>query len=415
MTRKPIYVNEKSSVEIEYSEEESPKVTVYIDGSEHVFEDETTEDAKVQYAFKTKKNKYSEFLSYQFDNLVFLTGAGSSCGIGVDDKKGQLMSGLWNEAVSSLGQDKIDRFCNLVKYTYKETKEDGSKVWIKNLEKLLSLADLAKDFVEDPQPDDKVDIKEMIHDIKELIKDKCNLELPEDAPHSLFLSKITKRKTSLPRVKIFTLNYDTLFEQAALKGNFTVIDGFSYSYPRYFSGRNFDYDIVVRYGNRIKKEDNFVNRVFHLYKPHGSVNWKLEGDEIAQAKPNEINVDESLMIYPQSNKYEHSYEQPFFEMMSRFQQVLRQDNVMLITIGFSFGDKHIVTAIKEALEQNPGFQLMVVNKGIETDGQMKWLYKLAKEHSNIVLVDELFADFAKGYPDTTIYDQDEYKLIKIQK
>ena len=54
------------------------------------------------------------------------------------------------------------------------------------------------------------------------------------------------------------------------------------------------------------------------------------------------------MIYPKDSKYESSYEQPFFEMMARFQQSLRKENVMLVCIGFSFNDKHIVTVIQEA-------------------------------------------------------------------
>lgn len=48
-------------------------------------------------------------------------------------------------------------------------------------------------------------------------------------------------------------------------------------------------------------------------------------------------------------------------MMSRFQQALRKDNVLLIVIGFGFQDKHIQNVIHEAVEQNPSFQLVVVN------------------------------------------------------
>ncbi|HCY81771.1 MAG TPA: SIR2 family protein, partial [Xanthomarina gelatinilytica] len=207
----------------------------------------------------------------------------------------------------------------------------------------------------------------------------------------------------------FTLNYDTLFEQAGRKGNFTIIDGFSFSLTRYFSGRNFDYDVVLRDKSRLKEEDNFINRVFHLYKPHGSVDWEKTKEGIKQSD----SVEKALMIYPKDSKYESSYEQPFFEMMSRLQQNLRKDNVLLICIGFSFNDKHIVTAIKEALEQNSGFQLMVLNKGIDTSEGFKWLYDLSMKHSNIVLIDELFTDFAVHYPLLKSYNQDEYKKITI--
>jgi len=113
--------------------------------------------------------------------------------------------------------------------------------------------------------------------------------------------------------------------------------------------------------------------------------------------------------------YENSYQQPFFEMMSRFQQNLRKENVLLLTVGFSFRDTHIVSAIKEALEQNTGFQLMVVNKGIDKSGHMRWLYELACNHSNVVLIAELFENFAKNYPVLKSYTQEEYRKVVINE
>jgi hypothetical protein len=86
---------------------------------------------------------------------------------------------------------------------------------------------------------------------------------------------------------------------------------------------------------------------------------------------------------------------------------------MLVCIGFSFNDKHIVTVIQEALEQNPSFQIMVVNRSIKEKGSLKWLYDLSFKHSNICLVSEEFKEFAENYPDLQTYNQDEYRAIKI--
>ncbi|MEM9078619.1 MAG: SIR2 family protein [Bacteroidota bacterium] len=395
-----IYINSGSSVAINKGEDGESVNKVFIDGKEHKFEDDDIQDKK-QYAIKVKRDKYQKFLNRQFENLIVLTGAGSSVGVGEGDKKGRLLSQLWDDARDTLGVDKLNAFCELVKYTDKKEGE-----YIKNLEKLLSIANAAKDFVKST---DAINIPDTIKEIEALIKDKCELKLPSDAPHHTFIEKISRRKVTLPRAKVFTLNYDTLFEQAGRKGNFTIIDGFSFSFPRYFSGRNFDYDVVLRDKSRLKEEDNFINRVFNLYKPHGSVDWQKTKEGIKQSDT----VDKALMIYPKDSKYESSYEQPFFEMMSRFQQNLRKDNVLLICIGFSFNDKHIVTAIQEALEQNSGFQLIVVNKGIEVSDTFKWLYNLSLKHSNIVLIDELFSDFAAHYPLLKSYNQDEYKKITI--
>lgn len=396
-----IYINGQNRVAIV---EEGEDVTeVFINNKKYDFDPGDTQN-KRQFAEQTKRNMYKKFLNNQFENLVVLTGAGSSVMVGVGEKKGRLLTNLWDDTVDLITPEIMYKFCELVHY---RDKDEGG--YVKNLEKLLSCANAAKEFVIDPQRE--IDINDLINKIECLIKTKCELELPEKSPHKEFLEKITKRKVTLPRVKVFTLNYDTLFEQAGRQGNFTMIDGFSFSFPRIFSGRNFDYDIVQRDNSRVKEEDNFVRKVFHLYKPHGSVDWERRKDgNIHQSE----NVAKALMIYPKDSKYESSYEQPFFEMMSRFQQNLRNDNVLLICIGFSFNDKHIVTAIQEALEQNPGFQILVVNKGINQDGKFcKELYRIAQENSSVVLVDELFNDFARFYPDLKSYNQDEHRRIVV--
>jgi hypothetical protein len=424
--RKYIYINGKKSVEIEeiksIGEDDLEKIeyNIFIDGALHKFEDENNNPNKLAYALATKRKKYSEFLNNQFENLIILTGAGSSVGIGDNilikdvstERKGRLLAQLWDDVSVAITEKILNRFCVLVKYVdkYKEKEEDVDLKYIKNLEKLLSLANIARNYVTDVplEKETALDIEDIINQIEKIIKVNCTLKLPENAPHSIFIEKITKRKVTLPRVKVFTLNYDTLFEQAGRKKNFTIIDGFSFSHPRTFSGRNFDLDIVSRNSSRVKEEDNFVQKVFHLYKPHGSVDWAKGGNEIIQKD----GVENPLMIFPKDSKYESSYEQPYFEMMSRFQQNLRNDNVLLICIGFSFSDKHIVTAIIEALEQNPGFQLMAVNKDIDTKtAAFISIFEASKKHNNIVLVDELFEDFANHFPDLKSYNQEDAKKI----
>ena len=415
--KKYIYINGQKSVAIDLNGDDEV-TNVYIDGLQHDFGGEENPN-KLDYANAIKRKKYAEFLNNQFENLVILSGAGSSVGIGENikdgeldiERKGKIMSDLWNAVEVKLTTPLLERFCDLVTYT--EFELDGEiRKYDKNLEKLLSLANSAKTFVTDDTEETdaikRIDIEETIKIIEQLIKVNCTLKLPDDAPHLLFIEKITKRKVTLPRVKFFTLNYDTLFEQAGRKKNFTIIDGFSFSHPRTFSGRNFDLDIVSRNSSRVKEEDNFVQKVFHLYKPHGSVDWTKENNEIIQRE----NVENPLMIFPKDSKYESSYEQPFFEMMSRFQQNLRNENVLLVCIGFSFNDKHLVTAIIEALEQNPSFQLMVVNRSVDQSSEtFKPFFEASKKHNNIALVSELFKDFADNYPDLKSYNQEDVKKI----
>ncbi|WP_159020419.1 SIR2 family protein [Algibacter sp. L3A6] len=404
---KYLYLNGKKSVAIKLKAGTTDEIeNVLINGSEHDFKDEKNPN-KLDYAIKSKRNMYEQFLNNQFENLSVLTGAGSSVGIG-DTNKGRLLSQLWEDVKEKLTEATLNRFCDLVEY--QDVDKEGVRV--KNLEKLLSIANIAKNYIKDESKDDKspINIEGIITIIETVIKDKCTITLPKNSPHKDFLDKITKRKVTAPRIKVFTLNYDTLFEQAARNSNYTIIDGFSFSIPRKFSGRNFDYDIVSRNSSRVKEEDNFINKVFHLYKPHGSIDWESKGDDIYQKD----SVKDPLMIYPKDSKYESSYDQPYFEMMSRFQQSLRNDNVLLICIGFSFNDKHIVSAIIEALEQNPSFQLMVVNKGIDDwSDSFNPFFEAAKKYNNIALVDETFVDFAEHYPDLKSYNHEDSKKIII--
>ncbi len=187
--------------------------------------------------------------------------------------------------------------------------------------------------------------------------------------HQDFIRKLTARKPSEPRLQLYTTNYDTLFEQAARRMNYVIIDGFSLSYPRVFNGTNFDFDIVFREHTRVKQEESFVPNVFQLFKLHGSIDWeKNSKGQILQKEKS----DNPCIIYPASEKYESSYDQPYFEMMSHFQQTLRKENTLLIVVGFGFKDKHIQNVIKEASLQNHNLHVLIVCYGqIEKEG--KWV------------------------------------------
>ena len=242
----------------------------------------------------------------------------------------------------------------------------------------------------------------MTKKLKRMVKDACTLVLPPENPHRMFLRKLVSKKTKYTRPKIFTLNYDTLFEQAAEKNGFMIIDGFSYTYPRKFKGTNFDLDVVTRITNRNVLEDNFISNVVHIYKPHGSINWQRKGEDIII----ENEAKESLMIYPSSNKYESSYQQPFFEMMSRFQQETRAKNTLLIIIGYSFGDAHINAMIYEALSVNSSITIIFVTPDVHDESKYEKLRNEVLQTGNIIMTDQTFKEFVEIYPYSEIYAQD---------
>ncbi len=342
-----------------------------------------------------KKGFYNEFFKKHFKHIVVLTAAGTSLDNGDEETQGKTREGLWNFC-----EKEINAF---------ESKIIGIKekdfYKTKNIEELLSHIILFKKVnIIDSEKDE---FQKLISNLEKEIAIACTLDLNESAPHKTFLNKITARKPSDSRVQLFTTNYDTLFEQAANDAGFVVIDGFSFTHPREFSGRYFDYDIVNREKTRIKQEDSFIKKVFHLHKLHGSLNWEKESNKIVQ-KDKPANP---LIIYPASEKYESSYEQPYFEMMSRFQQALRKDNVLLIVIGFGFQDKHIQNVIIEAVEQNPSFQLVILNynanETIEATNLESFFTDTEKMivKRNVIIIFDKFSKFTENYPENQTYNE----------
>lgn len=342
---------------------------------------------------------YQKFLSRHFENTLVLTGAGSSYGFGTGDIHGLSMKDLWRKVLDEIGNEELSMLA--------ETIHEDTNLEEKNLEDFLSKAKLYMLLYENCSKvgQEYSAVKETIEKIKNTIIRHCSLNLSEEAPHKEFLKRLTARKVKYNRLKVFTTNYDLLFEQAANEYGFMIIDGFSYTYPRTFNGNNFDCDLVVRKNSRISGRENYAQKVFHLYKLHGSLDWSYDKilKKVIKRNPSD-ETKEPIMIYPSRLKYEASYEQPFFEMMSRFQAELRLENVLLLVIGYSFGDNHLNSMINEALELNHSIQLVLIDPFIEN---FKDLIEKTKYKSNIMLIRSTFEDFALNYPYASTYGLDD--------
>lgn len=394
--RKYILISNELSLEIDDD-------NLYINGE--IYKTKDDEDFR-EIAINKKREYYKKKLEKVLlsDNLLLLTGAGTSIGFG-----GKIMSELWDEAEKlTLGEGTFVLFCQSISYDTE----------IKDLEALLSEAEInLKSSKELPSW-----FKDFKLEIEKMIKRECSFNLTDTdfETHLTLLQKLTQRKVSKSRLKIYNLNYDLSFEQAAQKGSFTIIDGFSFTQPRVFNGRYYDYDIVRRENSRLSAEENYVDKVFHLYKPHGSVNWaKKDTDIIQRDKEEDFHA---VMIYPNATKFEHSYEQPFFEVMSRFQIELRKtSSSTLIISGFSLADKHIMTMVKEAIRQNSSLNVIIVNRSIQyksgstKDKEWSFYRELSKISPHVILVEEGFKDFVKNIPYDLSKKPEESFLEKLEE
>lgn len=364
-------------------------------------------DSVVKLAKDLSLSKVSECIknySNAFKNIAVLTAAGTSVDNG--EKHGKTRVELWEyceyeiKAISKILESKGETLnANLNK-----AKEE------KNIEDFLSIVVLYEKLNGAILNSEGESIREQL---QKKIASACRLTLDENnRHHGDFLRKLTARKPSEPRVQLYTTNYDTLFEQASKQAGLIIIDGFSFSHPRKFNGTNFDYDIVYRERSRIKPDESFIPNVFQLLKLHGSVDWQRESDGCIVQKEE---VDNPCIIYPASDKYESSYEQPYIEMLAHFQQTLRKEGTLLIVIGFGFKDKHIQSIIKEAVYQNSHFHLIIVCYGTDTKGKETGIEQdyapdfivgdKLKVPSNVTIIFSTFKDFVEAYPFNFSYSE----------
>jgi len=205
------------------------------------------------------------------------------------------------------------------------------------------------------------DVQDFISKTESLIVAKCRfvtdtVGLPV---HEAFFRRVARRPTRQPRLKLFTTNYDLCLETAASHARFVVVDGFSHTQPQEFDGTYFNYDFVRR--ERDREVPEYIPNVFHLYKMHGSVEWEKKGNQVVKMPT----AERPLLIYPRYGKFESSYEQPFLEMMSRFQVSLREPNTGLLVVGFGFNDRHVSQPLLSAIESNIGLKVIIVDPALE--------------------------------------------------
>ncbi len=212
------------------------------------------------------------------------------------------------------------------------------------------------------------DLNECLARTKQELVKACTLPTSEIGKegvvrHAALLRKSLTRPLSLKRGNFFTLNYDTLIEQAADGEGVVVIDGFVGAGCRVFRPESFDYDMYFP-AETTEGRVHRLDRVIHLYKLHGSVSWKAEpGDWInpygitCQAS---IDENESALIYPTPTKFGETLGMPYSEMFRRFAVTIVRPQSSLFVLGYGFGDDHVNAIIRQALSI-PSFSLVIVD------------------------------------------------------
>lgn len=426
--------NEKSSLKNEQEVDDanlikyyiSSKITISKSQDTKFFENNTelkNSDPNNNYTEKDFidriKQEVSNFIDHSYDNIIVLAGAGSSVVIdtdGIDKNFGKTVAMIAENIASELGDirsiENLDSTLGDSISNNEETPiEDyftlnelatisnyGKQVTVTldtdtvynsefNLEDFLSNLLTYELFISD-DAEMKAKFIRSKDKILELIKDNTNYNFEKDKmKHDTFLKLLTQKVKKPNKLTIVTTNYDTLFEEAAESLEITVMDGFSFSYNPYFDSDMFEWNLVKDVPNVKTKELEYKKNFINLLKIHGSLTWERSQSKKRIRRKNKNFVVKPIMIFPSSNKYMQSYEEPYFELFTKFQALLRKQNTLLITTGFSFADNHITKMITQAIKHNNGLAVLVSDFNIEQDhDNWKELDKLRENHFRIAFL-----------------------------
>ena len=162
---------------------------------------------------------------------------------------------------------------------------------------------------------------------------------PEDRTklaHARLSNWISNARRRFP-AEIFTTNYDYLFEIALEGSGIPYFDGFSGSFEPFFCPEAVE--DVEAYPHLVK-----------LWKMHGSLGWIYRESDKAVIRQQTAAAD-SILIYPSHLKYNTSKKQPYVGLIDRLCAFLQQDDAVLFTCGYSFGDNHVNERIITSLRR----------------------------------------------------------------
>lgn len=329
--------------------------------------------------------------SLQMQNLMVVAGSGTSRG------PGPSMSDLWDSILELKDSKSVTISRKEISKKIGYDDEEG------NIEQFLSLCEA---FF---QVNNDITVANFISLCKGKILEKCSFCISDSdiVAHTTFLHRLSRRRVRDTRLKLFTTNYDLCFETAASKQGIVVLDGFSFTQPRYYDPRFFGYDIVRR-PHTGEEIGNYLEGVIQLYKLHGSVNWARPSSErnfiAIKEKPT---PEEACLIFPAKGKYQQSYIQPHLELIAQYLSSLREPNTCLIVTGFGFNDDHLSEPILSAVKTNPHLRLIIADCNTEncitqqSSGNHYWkeLSDLSKKGEDIWFINGSFQDFTELIPD----------------
>ncbi|MBL6537546.1 SIR2 family protein [Streptococcus suis] len=324
---------------------------------------------------KIRKIVYGE----KYSNVVFLAGAGASVTPDRNPEYGKTVKMIADNIFEELHKsteniytlEELATQCrykdgNILAGNESESTTSPKLADDFNLEDFLSTLFHYRPYV----PDDNIeDFNKTIDKILKLIKKNTNYSYDSKVlKHGAllnFLSKLSEKGGN--KFSVVTTNYDVLIEEAGAENNFVIFDGFNFTPLPKFDSNMFEWNLVKEVQNVNTREVEYKDKTFNLVKIHGSLTWEKQdnGDIVRKNKDNITETDKMVMIFPSSDKFAQSYQEPYFELFTKFQELIKRPNTLLISSGFSFADDHISKMVTQALKNNSSLKLLVTDFNID--------------------------------------------------
>ncbi len=193
---------------------------------------------------------------------------------------------------------------------------------------------------------------------------EINIDHHRDFVKAIF--SIKKGKSYSEPSHLFTLNYDTLIEDALALEEISYWDGFEGGAVAFR---------IHKYGDEIIEKKQAI-----LVKLHGSIDWTTNEKGAIVRTREEFSYIKSeqkpVIIYPQANKYISTQKDPFSSQFELFRKKLFNTKT-LVVCGYSFGDDHINEIIESSMDKTELTLLVFSDKEVIKEWKKKpWLSRV---------------------------------------
>lgn len=332
---------------------------------------------------KDMNNLKKQIQSFFDQGTVTIVGSGLSCAEGVSGMKA-LSKKLIEDVPNKLSTVDMESWRNI-----EETLNNGT-----DLESTLQQNKVTSNIE-----------KVIVESVYELISsDDISIfkEIIEKSRTLRFSEYLSCFNVDLYNLVVITTNYDLLIEYACEIKGLVYSDSYYGKIISKYSPEKAEKEMLKGI-KRGKIPMNHYKPHIKIYKPHGSINWKLINGKLN--KINHVNCGIPCIITPGSNKYEKGYEEPFDYHIGKMGQEI--DNAKrLIFIGYGFNDNHLETHLNKP--ENISKPKLIVTRTLYGNAK-----KIVDNSPNTIAIEEMkINDKSCG---TRIYFEKQIYEIKDKK